>query len=163
MKNLRHRLLSRLLTASGCYFLFTDGLGNFGEMEPPAFNAPLYIFTADQTVDESFLQNLVQRSGGAVGPLRRLNDVQALRAIAMKPFTFTGVTTPTSGDVECFPKTAPVPQGRLIVAGRLKAPAAKLTLNYGAAGKSLVRLPVSLVQADAVRGDLLRRYWAQKN
>jgi len=69
------------MAPGGCYFLFSDGLGNFGQSEPPVLDAPLYVFSADQAVDQPFLQYLALRSGGAYFPLQRLTDPQVLAAM----------------------------------------------------------------------------------
>ncbi len=146
----------------GCYFLFSDGLGNFGKAEPPALDAPLFVFTADQIIDQPFLQNLAQRSGGAFFHLQRMTDPQILAAIATRPFSFLGVES-ASGEVkEIFPQLPRPLEGRFTLVGKLSGSQAQPTLNYGAGGKSLARSKPSISRADAVPGDLLRRFWAQK-
>jgi Ca-activated chloride channel homolog len=146
----------------GCYFLFSDGLSNFGQAEPPAFDAPLYIFTADQTVDQPFLQYLAQRSGGAVFPLRRLADQQILVGMAAKPFSFIGTEAAKTGVVDLYPQMTRPLQKRFTLAGKLTAPEAAIVINYGAGGKPLSHSRHSVSRADAVQGELLRRFWAQK-
>lgn len=146
----------------GCYFLFSDGLGNFGQPEPPVFDAPLYVFSADQTVDQPFLQYLALRSGGAFFPLQRMTDQQVLAAMAARPFCFIGADATPAGVVDLYPRIAQPLHGRFIVAGKLAAPEGRLVLNYGAAGKTLLHSKVSVSTADVVPGDLLRRFWAQQ-
>jgi Ca-activated chloride channel homolog len=149
-------------TPGGVYFLFSDGLGNFGEFEPPAFDAPLYIFTADQTLDQPFLQYLAQRSGGAVFPLRTMTDPQILVAMTAKPFGFTGTETAKPGTVDLYPQMARPLEKRFTLAGKLTASEARIVVNYGAGGKSLSPSALTVARANAVPGELLRRYWAQK-
>lgn len=146
----------------GCYFLFTDGLGNFGLPEPPILDAPLYIFTAEQTVDQPFLEYLAQRAGGALFPLQRMTDQQVFAAMATRPFTFSGAAATPTGAVELYPGIARPLTGRLTLAGKLTGPEARLVLNYGASGKTLASSKLSVSPANAAQGDLLRRFWAQK-
>jgi hypothetical protein len=147
----------------GCYFLFTDGLGNFGQAEPPTFDAPLYVFSADLVADQAFLNYLARRSSGAHFPLRRMTDQQVLAAVAIAPFSFVGADSASAGVAELCPQIARPLQGRFTLVGKLTAPEARLVLNYGAAGKPLARSRSTIARADAAESDLLRRFWAQQN
>lgn len=146
----------------GCYFLFSDGLSNFGQSEPLAFDAPLYIFTADHNVDQPFLQYLAQRSNGAVFPLRRLTDQQVFAAMAAKPFAFVGTETAKAAAVDLCPQMAQAVQGRFTLAGKLTGPEATVVLNYGGSGKILSQAHHGISRTNAVSGELLRRFWAQQ-
>jgi Ca-activated chloride channel family protein len=146
----------------GCYFLFSDGIGNFGRAEPPAFDAPLYIFTSDQTIDEAYLRYLAQRSGGALFLLQRMTDQQVLADLATKAFCFTGTET-NPGATDIYPRVAQPLQKRFTVVGKLTTSEAQVVLNYGAGGEKLKQTKLTVSRADAVPGDLLRRFWAQKN
>lgn len=146
----------------GVYFLFTDGLGNFGRPEPPMLDGPLYIFAADLALDSPFLQYLAQRAGGVFFPLRQMTDQQVLTAIAVQPFTFLGTDAASTGVADLYPQVARPLAGRFALVGKLTDAEARLTLHYGAGGKILSRSKLALARADAVEGDLLRRYWAQK-
>ena len=147
---------------NGWYFLFSDGLSNFGQSEPPKFDAPLYVFTADQSVDQPFLQHLAQLSGGSVLPLQRMTDQQALLALASKPFAFMGSESSESNVKELCPRTSQTLQKGFILTGKLTAAEATLALNYGAGGKTLASSKHSISRTAAVPGDLLRRFWAQR-
>ncbi len=145
----------------GWYFLFSDGLGNFGRCEPPSFDAPLYAFSADQTLDQPFLEYLARRSGGAFIPLARLTDPQALAAMANRPFAFIGTdAAPDLADL--FPQRAAPLAKRFTLVGKLTANEARLVLNYGSGGKSLGHSKFTVSRATAAEGNLLRRLWAQK-
>ncbi|MCX6925956.1 MAG: VIT domain-containing protein [Verrucomicrobia bacterium] len=146
----------------GCYFLFSDGIGNFGQPEPPALEAPLYIFTADQIVDQPFLEYLAQRGGGALFPLQRMTDQQVLVAMATRPFSFSGAESTPPNGVDLYPQITRPLRGRFTLAGKLTGPEARIVLNYGASGKKLASSKLTVSPADAVPGDLLRRFWAQK-
>ena len=145
----------------GVYFLFTDGLGNFGQLEPPALDAPLFLLSDDLLVDQPFLQSLGERSGGAFFPLRRLTDQQVFAAMAAKPFSFLGAE-PADGVKDLALPASRLVQGRFTLAGKLTAAEAQLVLRYGAGAKTLARSKLTLSRAHAVDGDLLRRFWAQK-
>jgi Ca-activated chloride channel family protein len=146
----------------GWNFLFCDGLSNFGEAEPAVLGRPLFIFTADQTVDQPFLQHLAQRFGGAVSPLRRLTDQQVFLALATKPFTFLGGAAASTGIAELCPQTTQPLQKRFTVAGKLTATEAAILLNYGSGRKVLSQSQHAITKQAAVPGDLLRRFWAQR-
>ena len=146
----------------GCYFLFSDGISNFGRSEPPVFDAPLYVFTADQTVDQAFLQYLAQRSGGTLLPLQRMTDQQVLAAMASRHFSFIDADPSSSGAADLYPGIARPLEKRFTLVGKLTAAEARLVLNYGASGKILARSKVAVSRANAVDGNLLRRLWAQK-
>ena len=82
--------------------------------------------------------------------------------MAARPFVFSGVAATPSAAAELYPRIARPLQGRFTLAGKLTAPEARLVLSYGAGGKTLASSKASVSAADAVPGDLLRRYWAQK-
>jgi len=146
----------------GCYFLFSDGLANFGQAEPPVFDAPLYVFTADTVLDQSFLQYLAQRSGGSLFLLSRMSDQQVLSGLAAQPFSFLGTDSPLSNSVECYPQIVRPLAQRFTLAGKLTVSEARVVLNYGTSGKTLAHSKLSISPSDAVPGELLRRFWAQK-
>ena len=146
----------------GCYFLFSDGLGNYGKLEPPVLDAPVFVFTADQTIDQPLLENLAQRSGGALFNLKRMSDQQVLSRIAIRPFTYLGCAPAAAKLADIYPQVPRPLQGRLMVVGRLSAPKGEVTLNYGAGDKALTRSKVTVSREHAVPGNILRRLWAQK-
>ena len=146
----------------GGYFLFTDGFGNFGAAEPPALDAPLYIFSGDATLDQPFLQYLAERSSGAFFPLRQMTDPQVFAAMLQRPFSFLRAEGGTAETADLCPPTARPIHGRFTLAGKLTAAQARLVLNYGDAGKTLTRSTVTVAKAGAAEGDLLRRLWAQQ-
>ena len=146
----------------GCYFLFSDGLSNFGQPEPPALDAPLYVFTADQTVNRAFLEYLAQRSGGAEFPLQRMTDRQVLAAMASRPYAFISTDSTTPGAADLYPRLAPPLQKRFTLVGKLSDSQARIVLNYGTHGKILSRSRFDVSRTGAVEGERLRRLWAQK-
>ena len=146
----------------GIYFLFTDGIGNFGRSEPPTLDAPLHVFTADSTVDEPFLQFIARKSGGAFVPLLRFTDNQALWQMVSQAFTYLGKDPKSVGLSEVYPQNSCPINRRLLLAGKLVEKDGVLLLNYGAQGKTLAHSSLKVSRSQAVAGDLLRRFWAQK-
>ncbi|MGC3960021.1 MAG: DUF2135 domain-containing protein [Verrucomicrobiota bacterium] len=146
----------------GWNFLFSDGLNNFGRAEPAILSGPLYIFAADQTVDQPFLRHLAQRFGGTVLSLQRMTDQQVLRALAAKPFAFLGSEAVNAGITELCPQTSQLLQKRLTVVGKLTAAEAGIVLNYGFGGKVMTHSRHAITRKTAVPSDLLRRFWAQR-
>jgi tetratricopeptide (TPR) repeat protein len=91
-----------------------------------------------------------------------MTDQQVFTAFAVQPFTFLGTDSALAGVADLYPQMARPLAGRFALVGKLTNAEAGLTLNYGAGGKILSRSKLALARADAVEGDLLRRYWAQK-
>ena len=149
-------------SGSACYLLFTDGFNNFGQGEPPLLDAPLYVFSDDAALDQPFLRYLAQRSSGAFFPLRQMTDAQVLAGMTERPFSFVRAEGAAAETADLEPQTAQPVSGRFTLVGKLTASQARLTLQYGAAGKALARSSVTVAQAGAGEGDLLRRVWAQK-
>jgi len=148
--------------SGGCYFLFSDGLGNFGQAEPPPLDAPLFIFSDDANLDQPFLHYLAERSHGAFFSLRQMADTQVFAAMLARPFSFLRAEAAAPGAAELCPRIAQPIHGRFTLVGKLTSDQAQLVLHYGAGGKTLARSNVALARIDAVEGDLLRRLWAQK-
>jgi len=146
----------------GCYLLFTDGLGNFGQSEPPVLDAPLYIFSDDSTLDQPFLRHLAEQSNGVFFPLRQMTDSQVLAGLLERPFSFLRGEAAASEVADLCPPTAHPIHGRFTMVGKLTGAQSRLVLNYGAAGKTLAHSNVTVAKAGAAEGDLLRRFWAQK-
>jgi hypothetical protein len=144
------------------FFLFTDGVSNFGREEPAALGSPLYIFSADATANHTFLRYLSLKHGGRYFNLTRLDDAAVLSAIGDVPFSFLAAEADGAEIADTWPQR-PVPvAGRFTLAGRLKGKQAKITLKYGVAGRILASSTFTVSREQAAKGNLIRRYWAQK-
>jgi len=145
------------------YFLFTDGLSNFGKEEPAAFKAPVYAFSADATANHPFLRYLAQRSGGEYFNLSRLADPDVLARIGDVRFSFVEASV-IEGEVEdLLPASSQPVQGDFFLAGRLKSDRAVIEVRYGIGGGTMITSSFTVERSAATEGELLRTFWAQKH
>jgi len=143
-----------------CTLLFTDGLSNFGKEEPGDLPGPLFVISGDTAANHPFLHYLAARTGGAYLNLSRLSAKDAVARIGRTPYTFASADA-DRGVNETYPKLQRPVSGRFTLVGRLDARQAKVGLNYALGGRVRDRSQFTVALADASRGDLLRRYWAQ--
>ena len=144
------------------YLLFTDGISNFGEEEPERFERPVYILSADAQSNHPFLHYLAMRSGGAYFNLQRLEDREVVAGIGRTSFSFVDIDA-KGVEVEATYPGLPQPvYERFALAGRLVGEKAEVVLEYGVGGKVKKRSKYRISRKDAVQGDLVRRFWAQK-
>ncbi len=146
-----------------CYLLFSDGLSNFGKEEAKGFKAPVYAISAASSANPYYLRELALRTGGAYFNLNRVKPEEAARKIGTSQFCYISPGVPAGKVVvETYPRLPEPVQGRFTLAGMLLGNEAKVTLQYGVAGKVMQRKTVLISRKMAVKSDLLRRYWAQK-
>ncbi len=141
---------------------FSDGLSNFGVEKPPALGAPIYTINAATSANHSFLRYLALRSGGAYLNLNRTDVKVALRSIGAETFSFLSAHATGAEVSSLYPKVRVPVQGVFTLAGRLTAPVAKVTLNYGVGSRVTHRQTFTIQRKGAHRGKLLQRAWAQK-
>ncbi len=141
---------------------FSDGLSNFGREDPPALGAPTYTINGATTTNHAFLRYLALRSGGAYLNLARLSVSQALSAIGAEALRFLKATSQGAQVEETYPRLRLPVTGPFTLAGRLTGATATVTLHYGVGHRETRRRTFTIRRADAVRGTLLRRHWAQQ-
>ena len=144
------------------YLLFTDGVSNFGTEEPERFERPVYILSADAQTNHAFLHYLAMRSGGAYFNLQRLEDREVVEGIGRTSFSFVDIDAKGVEVEGTYPGLPQPVHGRFALAGRLVGEKAEVVLEYGVGGKVKKRSKYKISRKDAVRGDLVRRFWAQK-
>jgi tetratricopeptide (TPR) repeat protein len=144
------------------YFLFTDGLSNFGKVEPCQMDAPVYVFSADVKANHGLLRRLGEITGGRYFNLQQLDDQTPISAIGQPSFQFLGVDVESGQVAELYPSRPQPVEGRFTLVGKLKSPKATATLKYGFSGEVVSRRSFVMDRADAVEGSLLRCLWAQK-
>jgi len=144
------------------YFLFSDGLSNFGREEPPALNAPLYIFSSDPASNHPFLHFLAAKNKGEYFNLKNLTDAQVLKRIGRPPFSFLLAAGDQSRIEELYPQNPRPAAGRFLLAGKLLSDEAKITLSYGSSGEIFLRRPYVIRRSEALEGELVKTFWAQK-
>lgn len=147
-------------TKAELYLLFTDGLHTFGREKEVVFPAPVYAFSEDTSTDPAALQALCARSGGQYVNLKAVNETVALETIGDTATTVKTLTAKTGDVDELYPHPGtPVIGDRLVVCGRLKSERAEVAGSLSTGADVAV---VPLDRRDAVAGDLLRTYWAQR-
>lgn len=146
----------------GLYLLFTDGNHNFGNEIPGIFNAPLYIISAAATSNHPLLHQVASRNNGQYINLNRLAQSDALDTIGRSAYSLISVDAPRDALAETFPKEGSTINRDFVFTGKLLKDNANVTLNYGYRGKILKKVKFSLSRKDAVRGNALRTFWAQK-
>jgi Ca-activated chloride channel homolog len=146
------------------YLLFTDGISNFGRETPGAMTAPIYAFSSDGDSNHTLLTRLAMKSGGQYFNLKRTTDQHVVASIGRSCFSFMSAGASKIQTDELYPSCPqPVyPHTPFLLVGRLTAETATVTLNYGFTNKTAVSKPMELSIRDAVKGDLLRKLWAQK-
>jgi Ca-activated chloride channel homolog len=144
------------------YLLFTDGISTFGESDPGAITLPVYVLNTSTVADASFMKSLARQSGGRYFNLHRTPASKAAAALGRSPHSFLSASAKAADVSETYPQIPQPADGRFLFAGELKADATEVVLNFGAAGKVTGHKAFSVSKANAIEGDLLRRYWAQR-
>ena len=142
--------------------LFTDGISNFGREAPSKVGAPLFVVNSHSTANHAALRALATANGGAYLDLGRLTDAAADAAIGKPVWGFTGATIGGRPAGSVFPFLPRPVHGTFDAAGRLKAGEATLQLTFGGRAWDSLQRTITVSADGAARGDLLRRYWAQK-
>jgi Ca-activated chloride channel family protein len=151
--------------------LFTDGISNFGKEEPSGVTCPVYIFNGEATANHAFLRYLALATGGEYFNLARLDVKAVVPGIGSPAFAFLSASPSMvpprrepgdPGVADMYPRITQPIHGRFTLAGRLQGESGKVTLTYGAGGKTLAQTTCTVSRSDAAEGNLLRRLWAQK-
>ena len=156
--------LSKLPIPPGVEYalLFSDGNGNLGPAMPAKLPVPVYTISSDSRANHAILAAIGERSGGAYANLTRMDDPQALTLIGRQPYALLSVKV-DEGEVSDIVPSHPQPViGRVVIAGKLASPTAKLTLNYGHGNRISSSTKVVLTQTGAAEGSLVPRAWAQR-
>lgn len=148
--------------AADVALLFSDGLSNFGPEEPSGLNYPVYCCVSSPNANFAYLRYLAQKTGGAVLNLDQLTDEAAARILGRPVFSFLSVTCDGAAITETYPNMPRMVSGDFFLAGKLEREEAQITLNYGIGGKVMTTNTFQVAAAQAVEGDLLRRFWAQR-
>src|SRR6185503_14204683 len=125
---------------------------------------PVFAISADPRTNHAALSQIARASGGAYLNLARMTDDQALASFGVTPFSLLSIDHDENEITDIYPRT-PLPLttgGRLTITGKLLAPTARLTLNYGLPGQVMHKVSVSLTQDGAVENlGVIPRFWAQ--
>jgi len=142
--------------------LFTDGISNYGTQIPRASLTPVFAVNVAAGANHAVLRFIALRSGGSYYNLRSMTVASAVPTIGASAYSFISATATGVKVGSLYPNLqTPVHDG-FDMAGVLTAPEAKITVNYGYSGKVVRSRTFTIKAADAAKGNVLRRYWAQK-
>lgn len=144
------------------YFLFTDGISNFGVEEPARLDAPLYVFSTDAAANHPFLTFVAAQNGGEYVKLFAAKPDQIAATIGTPVFSFISATLDGKAAPDVYPQIPQPVRERLSFAGKLNGSSGKLTLNFGTNGVVSKTIDVEISAAKPASGDFLKRFWAQK-
>ena len=142
--------------------MFTDGISNFGDEDPRQLKRPVYVFNNSAVANHAALRYIAMRSGGAYYNLQTTPVAKAAAAIGRPVFSFLGARVEGAQVSGLYPKVRVPVAGAFYLAGKLNAPRATITLEYGFGGNVQIRRSFTIKRRDAAKGNMLRRYWAQK-
>ena len=142
--------------------VFSDGISNFGEQKPRRLDAPTYVINGATTANHAFLRYLAMRSGGAYFNLQRVSAADAIAGIGKQSFTFIKAEAQGARLDSLYPQLRVPVHGVFDLAGKLTAAQASITLHYGVGNQVTQRQTFTVRRSDAVSGDIVQRYWAQK-
>ncbi|HZK80885.1 MAG TPA: VIT domain-containing protein, partial [Humisphaera sp.] len=144
------------------FLLFTDGFGNIGADRPLKAEVPVYALCDDIKANHALLRSICQESGGSYFNLRRMTDEQALASVGDAPFGLVSIDCKADEIADVYPPAGTTIAGRFTVSGRLLAPEAKVTFNYGYGRTVTSSQTFTISAANASEGSLLPRFWAQQ-
>ncbi|MDH5680349.1 MAG: VIT domain-containing protein [Spirochaetota bacterium] len=144
------------------YLLFSDGLSNFGKEKPAGFKKAVYSFSADSRTNHSFLKYLALSTGGRYFNLSRLSVPAVVENIGMANWSFLASTAYKKSVDECYPSMQEAVNGRFTLIGKLKERMGVVTVSYGLTGRSFKKRTFRIPIRKAMRGNMIRTYWAQK-
>lgn len=138
--------------------LFTDGLRNYGENAFDAKGKPVYAVSAAARADADALRHLAGRSGGRYVDLLAESTASAVAALSQRALRILRLEAQGATNLVA---ASPWPvQGRVLVAGELTEPRARIRVEAGVPGERarVVEIPVS---AAANNGRLAAAMWAR--
>ena len=111
------------------YLLFTDERSNFGRTEPARMDAPLDVFSTSTTDGHEPLRLLAEGNGGHYFALSRHTDSEILARLAHPRWVFLSATVKGGEAKDLYPRLPLPSAGRLVLAGKLAADEATVTLR----------------------------------
>ncbi len=146
----------------GCILLFTGGIAGVGPEAMRKAEAPVYAFSDDARANHAMLRQVCRESGGQYFNLKRLNDEQVISAVGHEAYSLVSIDSKPGEVAEIYPGPGTPANGRIALSGKLLAPEAAVTLNYGVGKRITHSQSFTLKASDAIQGDLIPRYWAQQ-
>ena len=146
----------------GCILLFTGGIAGVGPETMGSAGVPVYAFSDEARANHAMLRQVCRESGGQYFNLKRLTDEQVTSAVGREAYSLVSIDSKPGEVAEVYPGPGMPANGRIALSGKLLAPEATLTLNYGFGKRVTHSESFTLKATDATQGDLIPRYWAQQ-
>jgi Ca-activated chloride channel family protein len=146
--------------APDLYLLFADGKENFGRGNAAALGAPVFAISSASNVNAGYLQYLARTSGGEYYDLMNHAVADLAPLLGAAAYQFLSAEVEPRDAATVLPEMPESVHGLFQVVGRLNAPAAKITLNYGVDGRILHRKTYSLSRKGAVQAGVADYLWA---
>jgi len=144
------------------WLMFTDGLGNMMGDMPKSVEAPVYVFSNDSRANHALLDHLARSSGGQYFNLKRDGDERIMPAVGYGSFSLISVEFNADEIADVYPRGVQPIRGRVAIAGKLRAPEAQITLNYGFGTQVMDRQTFTLKRQGASDTNQAARFWAQQ-
>ena len=141
--------------------LVSDGVHDIGKDAVAGWSAPIWALSSGGMVDHGALRGLALQTGGGVLDLTRLDESAAVAAIGARGTTFGGAAARDGAISDTFPRLREPVTGPFHLVGRLGSETATVALTYGDGAEQTTHT-FEVRRADAVPGDLLERWWAQR-
>ena len=141
--------------------VFSDGLGNWGAAGGavlPAQPVPTFALTSVAGGDANALRRMAQASGGAFIDLLTTSPAEALTVLGRESLRVVSVMAQGAEDLESasiYPE-----QGRVVVAGRLTAPDARIDLRLRSPGGAEQTRTLRVSSATGKPGGVAAWRWA---
>jgi len=145
------------------YLLFTDGFANFGAKPLDSFDAPVYAISDSLLTNYPLLRHLADSTGGDCFNLATSDEQQVVHAIGSAAGTGLTVLDKRGKTDEMF-WSRPSPNRPSALVGKLLAEEAEIVLGNRGGPRARVggETRHRLMKSEAVPGELLRTYWAQR-
>jgi len=145
-----------------CILLFTSGIAGVGPETMRKAQVPVYAFSDEAAANHAMLRQVCRESGGQYFNLKRATDEQVLAGVGQEPYALVSIDSKPGEVAEIYPGPGVPASGRIALAGKLLAPEATITLNYGFGKRVTHSQSFTLKANEATQGDLVPRYWAQQ-
>ena len=139
--------------------VFSDGLNTWRNGNSK-LQVPAWVFSNSSKVNFSRLKKLAWSKGGNYFNLKKISDLESIiPTIGCSPWMFLGTEVNPYNAFAVYPKQHRPVSKRIIVCGKLLGDKAEVMVRFGynrfSSGSSII-----IKKSTAVKGDLLRRYWA---
>jgi tetratricopeptide (TPR) repeat protein len=142
--------------------VISDGLSNFGNLEPLFSTTPVITINSSITANHDFLTYLAQRSGGLYVNLNKLTNTQALQLLTSNNFHFISAQINNGNITDSYPSIPSQFSNTFSMAGLLKGKSATLTLNFGFGSRIVYSKKIEITADNTTNFELLQRVWAEK-